>query len=437
MFNDQLERLPRAQLQELQLKRLQEQVARVGNLVPHYGQALLAAAVKSSDIRSLADLERLPFTSKQDLRDNYPLGLLAVDNADVQRIHASSGTRGKPTIAAYTKGDLEVWSELVARCLAAVGVKPGDILQNAYGYGLFTGGLGLHAGAERYGATVVPSSSGRTQQQAMLLEDLGVRVLCCTPSYALNIAATMAESNISIDKLKLEIGIFGAEPWSAECRKQIEQNLRIKAYDIYGISEVMGPGVAVECLAQDGLHVFEDHFIFEVIDPDTKKPLPAGADGELVLTTLTKQAMPLLRYRTGDVCSIIEMPCDCGRTSRRISRIQGRMDDMLIVRGVNVYPSEIESVLYTIPELSPQYQIVVDRVQTLDQLKVRAELATHCQSRWAADESSELKRRQLQTRIASVLQERLGLTAVIEILDANTLPRSEGKAHHVLDMRPR
>lgn len=436
MWNEPLERLERSELEQLQLRRLRELVGLVAFKVPHYRDALAQASVKQGDIQSLADVARLPFTTKTQLRDNYPLGCLAVDKAEVRRIHASSGTRGKPTIAAYTQNDLSTWAELVARCLVSAGAAPGDVVQNAYGYGLFTGGLGLHQGAEMVGATVVPASAGRTQQQAMLLQDLGVRVLCCTPSYALNIAATLGEANIDLSQLKLEIGILGAEPWTQECRSQVEKALRIKAYDIYGLSEVMGPGIAVECAVQDGLHVWEDHFLIEVVDPATDKPVAPGQEGELVVTTLTKEAMPLLRYRTGDVCSIIETPCDCGRSSRRITRIQGRLDDMLIIKGVNVYPSEIESVVYSLTELSPQYQIVVDRVQALDDLKIRAELLAATQAQWQTGrESPEIMRRELETRLSGALRERLGLTAMVEVLDANTLPRSEGKAHRVLDMR--
>lgn len=438
IWNKPIECLPRPQLDQLQLTRLKELVSRLAAKVPFYRDALAKHKVSAQDIGSLDDVRRLPFTTKANLRDGYPFGFLAADKGEMKRIHASSGTRGKPTIAAYTQGDLDSWAELVARCLAATGCKPGDVIHNAYGYGLFTGGLGLHAGAEKLGATIVPSSSGRTQQQIMLLSDLCARVLCCTPSYALNIAATMQDTGVSARDLKLEIGIFGAEPWSEECRRQIEAGLALKAFDIYGISELAGPGVAIECIARDGLHIFEDQFLVEIIDPETLEPVEPGETGELVVTTLSKEALPLLRYRTGDACALLNSPCSCGRTMHRISRIQGRLDDMLIIRGVNVYPCEIEAVLYSLSGLSPQYQVVIDRAQAMDSLKVRAELTvTSRRSLQTHADGEMVARRKLETSICDALKQRLGLTALVELLDPDTLPRSEGKAHRILDMRSR
>jgi phenylacetate-CoA ligase len=397
-----------------QLQRLRETIDRVCQSVPFYRERLKEAGITcGADLKSVDDLQRIPFTTKSDLRDNYPLGMLAVAESEVRRIHASSGTRGKPTIAAYTQGDLETWAEACSRALRTVGVKRGDVVQNCYGYGLFTGGLGLHQGAEHLGATIIPSSTGRTQHQVMLMQDFGARVLCSTPSYALAIAEYIEQAKIDRSTLKLEIGLFGAEPWSEECRKQIETRLGIKAYDIYGLSEIMGPGVAIECREQNGLHIWEDLFFAEVVD------------GELVITTLTKEAMPLLRYRSGDVCELIEERCTCGLPDRRISRLNGRRDDMLIIRGVNVYPCEIESIVYSNDKAGSEYQIVVDRAQQLDSLLVRIE----CES----DEPTQ--RRAVQESIERELRQRLGLTANVEIVAPNVIPRSEGKALRVLDLR--
>jgi phenylacetate-CoA ligase len=411
-----------------QLQLLRETIDRVCKSVPFYAEKLRAAGITcGADLKSTDDVRRLPYTTKSDLRDNYPLGLLAVDQKQVRRIHASSGTRGKPTIAAYDERDLATWSALCARSLETVGVKPGDVLQNCYGYGLFTGGLGLHQGAETLGATVVPSSSGRTQHQVMLMQDFGASILCCTPSYAMTLATYIEEKKVDRSTLKLKIGVFGAEPWSEECRAKIEEKLGIKAYDIYGLSEVMGPGVAIECKMQKGLHVWEDHFLAEIVHPETGEAARDGEIGELVLTTLTKQAMPLLRYRTGDTCALISEKCGCGLPHRRITRFQGRIDDMLIVRGVNVYPCEIESIIYANEFLGSEYQIVIDRQQTLDTLLVRVEIKTE------HDEPG--KRRTAQESIAELLKQRLALTASVEIVAPNVIPPSEGKALRVLDMR--
>lgn len=396
------------------MQRLRETIDRVCNSVPFYRERLKEVGITcGADLKSAADIERIPFTTKNDLRDNYPLGMLAVDESQVRRIHASSGTRGKPTIAAYTEGDLRTWSEACARALRTIGVNPGDVVQNCYGYGLFTGGLGLHQGAEHLGATIIPSSTGRTQHQVMLMQDFGARVLCSTPSYALAIAEYIEQAKIDRSQLKLEIGVFGAEPWSDECRKQIESRLGIKAYDIYGLSEIMGPGVAIECREQNGLHIWEDHFFAEVVD------------GELVITTLTKEAMPLLRYRTGDVCELIDERCACGLEDRRISRLNGRRDDMLIIRGVNVYPCEIESIVYSNEHTGAEYQIVVDRTQQLDSLVVRVE----------CDSEEPSTRRSVQEALQNELRQRLGLSATVEIVAPSVIPRSEGKALRVLDLR--
>ncbi len=437
MWNQQFECLPRRELEALQLQRLKKTVELVSRQVPFYQERLTEAGVSAESLESLKDVERLPFTAKSNLRDYYPFGFCAVDVSDIRRIHASSGTRGKPTIAAYTKGDLATWSDISARCLATAGARPGDVLHNSYGYGLFTGGLGIHQGAETLGATVIPASGGRTQQQVMLLKDFRARILCCTPSYALNLALCLDDMKLSPGDLKLEIGIFGAEPWSQECRRQLEERLNIQALDIYGLSEVMGPGVAVECLTtKSGLHIWEDHFLPEIIHPETLAPLPDGEEGELVLTTLTKEGLPLLRYRTGDICSLIAEPCACGRTARRMSRVRGRLDDMLIIRGVNVYPSEIETVLFSAAALAPQYQIVIHRERALDVLTVRAEFAQSTAQTWhrhGSDEHDE--RRKLTDTITTRLKNQLGLTALVELLPSGTIALSEGKAVRVLDLR--
>jgi phenylacetate-CoA ligase len=398
------------------------------SVVPFYADILSGAGFKARELKHSDELAELPFTTKSQLRDHYPLGLLAVERSEVRRIHASSGTRGKPTIAAYTEGDLNTWADLCARSLATVGVVPGDVVQNSYGYGLFTGGLGLHQGAERLGATVIPSSSGRSQHQLMLMQDFGARVLCCTPSYALTLASCIEETKIDRSTLKLEIGVLGAEPWSEEGRQHIQNRLGIKAYDIYGLSEIMGPGVAIECRAQVGLHIWEDHFFVEIINPQTGVRLPDGAAGELVITTLTKEAMPLLRYRTGDASAIIAEKCECGLPHRRIARLQGRFDDMLIIRGVNVYPSEIESIIYSMEELGNDYQIVVDRVQTLDSLTVRVEVTQEF-------EHDAVRKQNVQRALIEMLKQRFGLTTQVEVMPHNVIPRSEGKATRVLDMR--
>ena len=419
-----IERAPRDELTALQVARLRTQVAWAWERVPLYRQRLEQAGVKPADIRTLADVRRLPFTVKDDFRATYPFGLVAVPIDDVVRIHASSGTTGKPTVVAYTRRDLETWSEVMARTLMAGGVGRGDVVQNAYGYGLFTGGLGFHYGAERVGAAVIPISGGFTDRQLTALQDLGSTVLCSTPSYALHLAEALEEAGISPKDLRLRVGFFGAEPWTEAMRDAIEARLHIMAVNIYGLSEVIGPGVSVECLERDGMHVAEDHFLPEVVDPQTLEPVPAGAPGELVFTTLTKEALPLLRYRTRDMTTLHPAPCRCGRTLVRIGRITGRTDDMLIIRGVNVYPSQIEHALLQVPDLEPHYLLVVRREGALDTLEVQVE------ARAGRPEPSGLG---VLTR--RKIHEVIGITADVSVVAPKTIERSVGKAKRVLDLR--
>jgi phenylacetate-CoA ligase len=443
--------MPVEERHALQLKRLQATVQRVYERVPFYRKALDERNIEPSVIRSLEDINRLPFTTRHDLLDNYPLGLLAVPREQVIRIHGSSGTKGKPKIVAYTRKDIDTWGEVVARGLVCAGVRPGDVVQNAYGYGLFTGGLGLHYGAEYLGTTVVPVSSGNTQRQIMLLHDLQATTLMCTPSYALTIAETLAKMGLGPDHLYLKRGIFGAEPWTEGMRAQVEKGLGIQALDIYGLSEVMGPGVAMECAEEerssDGgmrtLHIFEDHFFPEIVNPDTGEPLPYGQEGELVFTTITKEALPLLRYRTGDLCTLIPERCPCGRTLVRMSQIKARVDDMLIIRGVNVFPSEIERVLLGIADLAPHYQVILERRGPLDEVSVETEATRELEGKlgeavlsgdtdsWQAHE--EVIR--LQHKATTALREAMGLHFDVRVLTPGTLPRSEGKAVRVVDRR--
>lgn len=425
IWNVGAETVDRAALRARQGQRLRATVGRVAEAVPFYRARLEAAGVRAAEIRGVDDLPRIPFTTKDDLRRSYPFGLLACPRDQVTEFHCSSGTTGTPTAAAYTRRDWETWGETMARCLAGSGVGRGDVIQNAFGYGLFTGGLGFHYGAQHLGAAVLPVSSGNTARQVRLLREFGVTVLCCTPSYALHIAEAIDASGDRPPALRC--GAFGAEPWSEAARAEIERRLGIRASDIYGLSEVIGPGVAAECEARDGLHVQEDHFFPEVIDPATGAPLPPGAPGELVLTTLTKEAVPLLRYRTGDVTSLDPRPCACGRTFVRMARVGGRIDDMLIIRGVNLFPSDIESVLLRIPDLTPHYQIVIDRPRALDVLRVQVE------SRCAAPADGQA----LARRAESALRSSLGLSAVVAVLPPGEIPRSEGKALRVIDRRSR
>lgn len=430
LWNEEFETLPREALEALQLKRLKSLVERVYSAVPYYRRKMDEAGVRPSDIKTLKDLAKLPFTTKEDLRINYPFGLFAVPFEKVVRIHASSGTTGKPTVVGYTKNDIDAWAELMARTLSAGGAHKGDVVHNAYGYGLFTGGLGAHYGAERLGAAVIPISGGNTKRQIMIMQDFGSTVLMCTPSYALNMADVMKEMGVEPTSLKLRVGLFGAEPWSENMRNEIEKRLGIKAIDIFGLSEVMGPGVASECLEeQRGLHVFEDYFIPEIIDPETFEVLPPGERGELVFTTLTKEAFPVIRYRTKDLSQLIADPCSCGRTFHRMQRITGRTDDMLIIRGVNVFPSQIEHVLMSIEGVEPHYQIIVDRQGSLDVMEVQVEVSEHIFS----DEVKVLEK--LGKRIEREIKDLLGTTCRIKLVEPKTIQRSEGKAKRVIDNR--
>lgn len=430
LWNDEFETLPREAIEALQLKRLQQTLARVCATVPFYKQHFANAEITPGMVRTLDDLRRLPFTLKQDMRDNYPYGLFAVPLDQIVRIHASSGTTGKPTVVGYTKRDIDTWAELMARSFVAAGATRGDVIHNAYGYGLFTGGLGAHYGAERLGASVIPMSGGNTQKQMMIMQDFGSSVITCTPSYSLYLAEALKESGIELSSLKLRIGILGAEPWSEEIRVEIERSLGIKAIDIYGLSEIMGPGVAIECIeAQHGLHIWEDHFIPEIIDPESGEVLPEGERGELVITTITKEGIPLVRYRTRDITRIIAEPCICGRTHRRLERMSGRSDDMLIIRGVNVFPSQIESVLFSMDGVEPHYQLIVDREGTLDTLEVQVEVNEETFS----DEIRKLQ--QLSQSISRTIKDLLGITCKVRLVEPKTIARSEGKAKRVIDRR--
>ena len=416
----------------MQLKRLQQVVNRVYHGVGFYKKSFDKAGVIPDDLKTLDDIKRFPFTSKQDLRDNYPFGMFAVPMSNVVRLHASSGTTGRSTVVGYTKRDIDTWAELIARCLVAANLTKGDVIHNAYGYGLFTGGLGLHYGAEKLGASVIPMSGGNTKRQLMILQDFGPTAICCTPSYALNLAEQGQAMGIDMRSLNLRVGIFGAEPWSEQMRRQIEEAFDIKALNIYGLSEIMGPGVAMECSdVQEGMHIFEDHFLVETINPKTGEVLPPGEQGELVFTTLTKEAFPLIRYRTRDISRLYPVPCRCGRTSYRMDRVMGRSDDMLIIRGVNVFPSQIEAVLIAIEGLEPHYQLIVDRVGTLDTLEVQVEVTD---SQFInADEVKVLQK--LEKQLMKDMKDYLGITAKVKLVEPKTIQRSEGKASRVIDKR--
>lgn len=430
IWDEEYEGMPREALESLQLYRLKKTAERVYATVPFYKESFDKAGLKPSQINSLDDLKRIPFTNKEDLRDNYPFKLFTLPLREVVRIHASSGTTGKPTVVGYTKRDIDTWSELMARTLSCAGVQKGDVVHNAYGYGLFTGGLGFHYGAEKLGATVIPISGGNTKRQLMLMEDFGSTVLTCTPSYALTISEIMDEDGIDKSRLKLRVGIFGAEPWSQNMRIQVENKLGIDAMDIYGISEVIGPGVSVECIeAKTGLHIFEDHFIPEIVDPDTGEQLPYGEVGELVFTTITKEAFPILRYRTRDITRLFSEPCICGRTHVRMDRVTGRSDDMLIIRGVNLYPSQIESLLMGIDGLEPHYQLVVKREGTMDTLDINIEVNESIFS----DEIKNLEK--LENRILNEVKDILGVSANVKLVEPKTIQRFEGKAVRVVDER--
>ncbi len=431
MIHDvELETLPREDLEALQLRRLQSLVERVYANVAFYRQKFDEMGIKPSDIRSLADLKLLPFTEKQDMRNHYPFGLFAVPKDNVVRIHASSGTTGKSTVVGYTRRDVRNWAKMMARCFVAAGGTSRDIIHNAYGYGLFTGGLGAHYGAEELGATIVPVSGGGTKRQVMLLKDFAPTIICSTPSYALVLYETALEAGIDFKKLDLKIGVFGAEPWTDEMRRDIESKMDITAIDIYGLSEIMGPGVGIECHeAQHGLHIMEDHFLVEVIDPDTGEVLPPGEVGELVITTLTKEAQPLIRYRTRDITILDKVPCRCGRTFARMHRMMGRSDDMLIIRGVNVFPSQIESILLETEGLTPHYLLVIKREANLDTLEVQVEV----DEKLFSDEIKVLQR--LEGKIIRNIKDYLGVTASVKLVEPRTIQRSEGKAKRILDLR--
>ena len=422
---DAAETLPRAELADLQLRRLRETVDRVLRADGLGARRLADAGVSGpDDIGSLADVAGIPFMTKADLRDQYPFGLLAVPREELVRLHASSGTHGKPTVVGYTRADLDTWTELMARCMTMAGVRPGMLIHNANGYGLFTGGLGFHQGGERIGATVVPVSGGFTARQALLLSDLGAQVLVSTPSYALVIAQAVLDSGRDPRSLGLALGLFGGEPWTEGLRAEIERVIGLKAMNFYGLSEMCGPGVAAECLvARSGLHVQEDHFLVEVIDPDSGATVAAGGEGELVLTTLTKEALPLIRYRTGDLVSITSDPCECGRTTVRLMELRGRRDDMLIVRGVNVFPSQVEHVLLSVDGVAPHYRLIVERTGAMDELTLECEPAPGAE----ADD--------LAARVGNQLREHMGIRFEIVVSEPGTIPRSEGKAVRVVDRR--
>ncbi|MBN1613282.1 MAG: phenylacetate--CoA ligase [Deltaproteobacteria bacterium] len=434
IYNEEFETLPREVLEALQMKRLQQVVQKVYHTVGFYKKSFDEAGVKPDDIRTLADIERLPFTTKQDLRDNYPFGLFAVPMSSVVRLHASSGMTGRSTVVGYTKRDIDTWSELMARCFVAAGLTKNDIIQNAYGYGLFTGGLGIHYGAERLGASVIPMSGGNTKRQIMLLQDFGPTAICCTPSYALHLAEQGQAMGVDMGSLKLRVGIFGAEPWTEKMRQVIEDALNVTALNIYGLSEVMGPGVSMECVEERrGMHVFEDHFIVEVIDPQTGKVLPKGEQGELVFTTITKEAFPLIRYRSRDISSLIAEPCRCGRSHIRMDRVTGRSDDMLIIRGVNVFPSQIEAVLVGIEDVEPHYRLIVDREGPLDTLEVQVEVSGSVFS----DSGAVKVLQNIERRIVRDMRDYLGISVRVKLVEPKTLGRFEDKASRVLDKRQR
>jgi phenylacetate-CoA ligase len=423
---DAVETGAREQLRELQLERLRSTVARTLDHQPPFASRLAEAGVADArEISSLDDLARLPFSRKSDLRDNYPFGLLAVPREDLIRVHASSGSHGKPTIVGYTRADLDAWTEVMARCMTMAGVRPGMVLHNANGYGLFTGGHGFHYGGERIGATVIPVSGGFTARQAMLLADLGGQALSATPSYALVIAQAVRDAGLEPDDLALEIGLFGGEPWTEEMRTELDRELGIKAVNTYGLSEMCGPGVAAECLeTRSGLHIQEDHFLTEVVDPETGEPLAEGEQGELVFTTLLKEAQPLIRYRTGDIASVTTEPCACGRTMARITALRGRLDDMLIIRGVNLFPSTVETLLLGVEEVGPHYRLIVERPAEMDEIRVECEPV-----------SAEIDRAALTERLEVLLHDHTGIRIPVSIVEPGGVPRSEGKAVRVVDRR--
>jgi len=430
IYNHDFETMPRKEIEAVQLKRLQATIERIYATVPFYKTSFDKAGIGPEDIKSLDDLQRIPFTTKLDLRDNYPYDMFAVPMEQVVRIHASSGTTGKPTVVGYTQNDIHTWAELIARSFSAAGATSRDILHNAYGYGLFTGGIGAHYGAEKLGMAVIPVSGGNTKRQITIMQDFKPTILCGTPSYILHLAEIAAEMGVDFKDLHFKSGIFGAEPWTENMRAELESKLHLKAIDIYGLSEVMGPGVSIECLEeQKGLHVFEDHFIVEIIDPDTGEVLPHGETGELVFTSITKEAFPVIRYRTKDITSLNPAPCACGRTHIRMNKPSGRSDDMLIIRGVNVFPSQIESVLMETKGILPHYQLVVDRIKNLDTLTVKVEI----DEKLFSDDIKSLQA--METHISENIKEHHGVSAKVLLVEPKTIQRSQGKAVRVIDNR--
>ena len=429
IWNPNKECMSREQMRALQGKRLQKLVNYVYHNVPFYRNKMQEMDVTPDDIRSIDDIVKLPFTTKQDLRDNYPYGLQAAPASEIVRVHASSGTTGNPTIVGYTRKDISVWSEVIARCLTAYGVAREDTFSVSYGYGLFTGGLGAHYGVENLGATVIPTSTGNTEKHIKLLRDLNVTGIACTPSYALYLAETMNKMGLTKDDLNLRVGAFGAEPWTENMRKEIEERLGLKGFNIYGLSEIMGPGVSYECYEQNGSHINEDHFYPEIINPDTLEQLPYGEQGELVFTTLTKEGMPVLRYRTKDLCTLYSGECSCGRTSVKMGRIVGRSDDMLIIRGINVFPSQVESVILEMPEFEPQYMLVVDRVNNLDTIQVQVEVRKD----FFSDDMGRML--EMKKRLADRLKSTLSIACDVRLMEPNSIERSQGKSKRVTDKR--
>ena len=429
IWNREFETLSRDELATLQLRRMQNTLDRAAENVPCYQGKFRESGFRPGDFKSLDDLSRLPFTTKEDLRLNYPYGMFAVPMRDVVRIHSSSGTTGKPTVVGYSRQDLKTWSELVARFMTAAGVTADDIVHIAFGYGLFTGAFGLHYGSEHIGASVIPISGGNTEKQVMIMQDYRSSALVCTPSYALTIADYLENNQIDPDSLALKVGLFGAEPWSEEMRREIEKRLGLLATDNYGLSEIIGPGVAGECLARCGMHIFEDHFIAEIIDPETGEVLPEGSIGELVLTTITKEALPMIRYRTRDITRLHYEPCECGRTHVRMQKTMGRSDDMLIIKGVNVFPTQIEEVLFQVEGCEPHYQLVIERQGNVDTLEVQVEV----NEKIFFDEMKMQKAfiDKVSRRLASVL----GVSAKVKLVEPSSIPRHEGKAQRIVDRR--
>lgn len=429
IWNKEFECMPEENLRALQLERLKQTVKRAYEKVPYYRKKFEEAGITPDDIKTLDDIVKIPFTSKADLREVYPFGMFASPLDEIIEIHMSSGTTGKPVVAGYTRHDIEVWSEVMARCLTMAGATKDDIVQNCYGYGLFTGGFGVHYGAQKIGAMVVPASAGNTRRQIEIMRDFGTTILTCTPSYALYMAEVAQEMGIDPKTLKLKAGCFGAEMWTEQMRKEIEKRFNLNAFNIYGLTEIIGPGVAHECIEKNGLHVFEDHFYVEVIDPDTGDPLPDGKRGELVLTTLTREGMPMLRFRTRDITSIIREKCSCGRTFAKIERIRGRTDDMIKVRGVMIFPYQIEKTILEVQGVEPHYQIIITRPQHLDEIEVMVEMSKETFS----DEVKHIEN--LRKKLEKRIEETIGIRVKVSLVEPKSLPRSEGKAKRVIDKR--